>query len=237
MKTKKNIFRVLFLTFFTAIVFLLFFSFYNYFTFDMLMEHHEFLILWKDSNYTKTILIFTATFIFLVSLSLPGSFVMILVGGYLFDTFPGFFINLIGASLGAMLCFILMKTLLGRFVYSKLIKSKNQNILNSLNNELHKNEFNYLLIMRLMPMIPFFIGNLGPAFFGVKFSNYAITTPIGIFPGVFVGTTIGTGLRITFVNFQGLDLNSLIDIAYLTPTIGLIILALIPIFIKKFNHK
>jgi uncharacterized membrane protein YdjX (TVP38/TMEM64 family) len=91
--------------------------------------------------------------------------------------------------------------------------------------------------MRLMPMIPFFIGNLSPAFLGVKFKNYAITTPIGISPGVFVGTTVGTGLRITFVNFQGLDLNSLIHIAYLTPTIGLIILALIPIFIKKFNNK
>jgi len=86
-------------------------------------------------------------------------------------------------------------------------------------------------------MIPFFIGNLSPAFLGVKFKNYAITTPIGISPGVFVGTTVGTGLRITFVNFQELDLNSLIHIAYLTPTIGLIILALIPIFIKKFNNK
>ena len=86
-------------------------------------------------------------------------------------------------------------------------------------------------------MIPFFIGNLAPAFLGVKFRNYAITTPIGIFPGVFVGTSMGSGLRITFINYQELDLKILIDPSFLTPTIGLIILALIPIVIKRFNDK
>ena len=106
MKIKKYIFQSVFICFLTVLAILLYFSFYKYFSFEMFIKYHEFLVLWKDSNYTKTIIIFITTFTFLVSFSLPGSFVMILIGGYLFDTFTGFFINLIGASLGAMRVFI-----------------------------------------------------------------------------------------------------------------------------------
>ena len=42
--------------------------------------------------------------------------------------------------------------------------------------EIQENEFSYLIILRLIPVVPFFVANLAPAFFGIKLRIFTITT-------------------------------------------------------------
>jgi uncharacterized membrane protein YdjX (TVP38/TMEM64 family) len=56
------------------------------------------------------------------------------------------------------------------------------------------NELSYLLVLRLVPLFPFWLVNLAPAFLGVRTSTFAVGTFVGIIPGVFVFASLGTGL-------------------------------------------
>jgi uncharacterized membrane protein YdjX (TVP38/TMEM64 family) len=101
--------------------------------------------------------------------------------------------------------------------------------------ELRENEFSYLFIMRLVPVIPFFISNLAPAFLGVKLRTYAITTFFGIIPATVVFTSIGAGLGEVFARGETPDRSVIFVPHILGPIIGLAILAALPIIIKKFK--
>ena len=61
-----------------------------------------------------------------------------------------------------------------------------------------ENALSYLLVLRLIPLFPFFLVNIVPAFLGVKLRTYAIGTFIGIIPGSFVYATVGAGLGSIF---------------------------------------
>ena len=61
-----------------------------------------------------------------------------------------------------------------------------------------ENAANYLLFLRLVPLFPFWLVNLAPAFFGIKLKTFLWTTFIGIIPGSFVYAQAGVGLGAIF---------------------------------------
>ena len=54
--------------------------------------------------------------------------------------------------------------------------------------------FSYLLFLRLVPVFPFFLVNLVPAFAGVRLGPFVAATAIGVIPAVVVFTMAGMGL-------------------------------------------
>ena len=219
-----------------VIIFIWYAQIKNLISYDYLTQNRELLISWRDNNYTMAVVIFITTYILVVALSLPGASLMTLTGGFLFNIFPGFFYNIVGATSGAILIFLATKTFLGDFLYSKIKSNGNKkSILDRMNSELHENEFSYLLILRLMPMVPFFIANLAPAFLGIKLRTFAITTLLGISPGTIVYTSVGSGLGAVFDSNSSLDLDIIFEPITLISVISLIALAGLPIFIKKMK--
>ena len=49
-----------------------------------------------------------------------------------------------------------------------------------------------------MPLFPFWLVNLVPAFLGVPLTTYALGTFVGIIPGCFVYASVGNGLGSVF---------------------------------------
>lgn len=208
----------------------------DYLSFEALAQNRETLIAWRDSNYVMAVLGFIALYIVIVAFSLPGGTVMTLTGGFLFATFPGAIFNVVGATIGAIFIFLAAKSSLGDFLYAKVqTDDGKESILEKMEAELRENEFSYLFIMRLVPVIPFFISNLAPAFLGVKLRTYAITTFFGIIPATVVFTSIGAGLGEVFARGETPDLSVIFEPHILGPIIGLAILAALPIIIKKFK--
>ena len=62
--------------------------------------------------------------------------------------------------------------------------------------------FGYLLVLRLTPMLPFFIVNIAPAFFNVRLKTFLAATVIGILPGTFAYTWLGVGVDSVIVAAQ-----------------------------------
>jgi len=50
------------------------------------------------------------------------------------------------------------------------------------------------MLIRLVPIFPFWFVNIAPSIFGMKFRNFALGTFLGILPGSFVYTQAGNGL-------------------------------------------
>ena len=100
-----------------------------------------------------------------------------------------------------------------------------------------ENALSYLLFLRLVPLFPFFVVNLVPAFLGVSVRTYVIATFFGIIPGTMVFSLAGGGLG------SALDAGGEFRVsAALTPEIvaalvGLAVLALSPVVYKRVRAR
>ncbi|MCU0827697.1 MAG: TVP38/TMEM64 family protein [Tabrizicola sp.] len=199
-------------------------------SFETLAQHREVLIAFRDGNYLMTVLVFLLAYVAIVALSLPGGTVATLTGGFLFGLFPGVLYNVLGATLGAVLIFLAARSGFGEKLSAKL--SAGGGAAARLIEGIRQNEWSVLFLMRLVPVVPFFLANLVPAFTGTRLSVYAVTTFLGIIPGALVFTSVGSGLGDVFALGEKPDLSILFTAPVLGPILGLAVLAALPMLVK-----
>jgi len=103
----------------------------------------------------RTAAIFFATYVAITALSIPGATVMTLVAGAIFGLLWGTVIVSFASSLGATLAF-----LASRFVLRDSIQARFGDKLAAINSGIAKDGPFYLLTLRLVPAVPFFVINL-----------------------------------------------------------------------------
>lgn len=113
-------------------------------------------------------------------LVLPGT-LLSFVGAVLFGAYEGTLYTWIGASLGSILAFLTARWL-GRGFVEQLCGKR----LGELNRFVEKHGFWGLLMLRLLPIIPFNLINFGSGFTGIRLRDYVAATMLGILPGTFV---------------------------------------------------
>ena len=204
-------------------------------SFAALADNRTALLAFRDAHFVWASLGFIAAYFIIVGLSLPGATVATLTGGFLFGMFPGTAYNVVGASLGAIAVFLAARAGFGADMAAK-VQSGNGPAAR-LQSALRKNEWSALLVMRLVPALPFFLANLIPAFVGARLDRYAVTTVVGIIPGALVFTSIGAGLGEVFARGETPDLGVIFSPPILLPLLGLAALALLPVVIKSLRGK
>lgn len=204
-------------------------------SFDALAQHRESLLAFRDANFGLASLAFVAAYVVIVAFSLPGATVATLTGGFLFGLFPGTLYNVLAATLGAVAVFLAARAGFGADVAAK-IEEKGGSAAR-LQAALRENEWSALLIMRLVPAVPFFIANLLPAFVGTSLARFAITTFVGIIPGGLVYTSVGVGLGEVFAKGETPDLSIIFAPHILGPLLGLAALSTLPIILKKLKKE
>lgn len=128
---------------------------------------------------------------------IPSGAIIAIGGGMAFGMYLGVLYTTLGALLGAATAFYIAK-FLGRGVVEKFLRGKVQN----LENGIEKNGFFIILILRLIPLIPFNAISYGAGLTKVKFLDYFLATMIGILPGVIVFTNLGDkALRVNSPEF------------------------------------
>lgn len=227
--------RILPLTTILVVAVIGYFMLSDYLSFEMLSKNREALLEWRDDNFLTAILAFMASYIVIVSFSLPGATVASLTGGFLFAIFPGALINLLSATTGATVIFLAARYGLGDYLASKMDGS--EGAVKKFKEGLQRNEISFLFLMRLLPAVPFFVANLVPALVGVRFRNFALTTFLGIVPGTVVITWIGAGLGEVFERGEMPNLDILLEWYILGPILGLCALALLPVMLKFLKKR
>ncbi|KRS14912.1 membrane protein [Roseovarius atlanticus] len=212
-----------------------YFTLRDYLTFDTLANNREALLAFRDENYVLLAGIFVAVYVAIVAFSLPGAAVASVTGGFLFGLALGTAFNVTAAVIGASAIFLAARWGLGRTLAARMDAS--EGTLKKFKTGLHEHEINVLLLMRLVPVVPFFVANLLPALVGVRFVNFLWTTAVGIIPGAIVFTWIGVGLGEVFDRGERPDLSLLWEPQVIGPILGLCVLAALPIVIKTVRGK
>ena len=166
-----------------------FFGLGDYFTFDSLKVNREKLLSFTGNHPLLSPVLFITLYTVVVALSLPAATLLTLIGGFLFPLPLSTLYVLMGATLGASALFLAAKTAL-----QEILKKKAAPFLKKMESGFNKNSASYLLFLRFIPLFPFWLINLAPAFFNVRFRTYLWTTLVGIIPGSYVYTQAGSGL-------------------------------------------
>jgi uncharacterized membrane protein YdjX (TVP38/TMEM64 family) len=155
---------------------------------------------------------------------------MTLAGGFLFGVVAAAAMTLVAATAGATGLFLAARHGFGDALHARL--KAREGALARMERGLRGNEVSFLLLMRLVPVVPFFVANLAPAFLGVGLRNYVMTTFFGIIPGTLVYAWIGAGLSEVFARGERPDLGLIFDPVVLGPLLALAALAALPIVVR-----
>lgn len=204
-------------------------------TFETLAENRAALLDFRDAHYAATVAVFVAAYAAIVAFSLPGATIATLTGGFLFATFPGALYNITGATIGAMGIFLAARWGLGERLSARMNAS--EGLVRRIKAGIDENQWEMLFLIRLIPVVPFFVANLVPAFVGVPLWRFAVTTFLGIIPGAVVYTSVGAGLGEVFARGETPDLGIIFDPAVLLPILGLAALATLPIVFKAVRGR
>ncbi len=200
----------------------------RYLSFSALQENRIFLLDWVSTYPWLSSLTYIGLYILVVAFSLPGGTVMTISGGFLFGTVFGGFFAVAGATVGATILFLIAKTSIGDYLMQKAGPG-----IKKMQAGFARNALNYLFVLRLIPIFPFFLVNLAPALLGVKLRVYLIATFFGIIPATFIFAMVGSGLGSVFDRGESFSAESVLTPEIIAGLVGLALLALLPIAYKK----
>jgi len=205
---------------------------YRYVSFHALAAHREWVLLQVERLGFWAPLAFIALYATVAALSIPGATAMTLTGGFLFGTVLGTLYNVLGATIGATLVF-----LVARSAFGEVLQRRAGPFLKKIEEGFRQDAISYLLVLRLVPLFPFWLVNLVPALFGMSLGAYVVCTFVGILPGAIVYTSVGSGLGEFLDRGEKPNLHLAFQPHILLPLIGLGLLALVPVVYKRWKRK
>ena len=204
----------------------------RYAGFAALKEHRQALLDLVHANTWAAAAGYAAAYAICVAFSLPIAALMTVTAGFLFGQIVGSLVVMIGATVGAVAVFLAARTALG-----DSLRRRAGPWLARMQDGFNENAFSYLLFLRLVPLFPFAVVNLVPALLGMKLRDYALATFIGIIPGSFVYTAVGTGLGSVFDSGGEFSARGILTPQLIAALAGLACLALAPVVYKKLKGR
>jgi len=201
-------------------------------SFETLQENRSAIMEWKRDNYTISTFVYVLVYGLATAISLPGAIWLTIAGGFMFGTIKGGLLVLFGATVGAVIIFLAARYACADFFHAKCGK-----MIQKMEAGFQENAFSYLLVLRLVPLFPFWLVNIVPAFLGVSVRTFLITTFFGIMPGTFVYASLGNGLG-HIIDQGGMpDIAAIWNPEIIIPLLGLALLALIPVVHRKLKKS
>jgi uncharacterized membrane protein YdjX (TVP38/TMEM64 family) len=206
------------------------FGFNQFISLDSLRDNREILTGWVAEIGLLACVIYAASYALIVAFSVPGAAVMTITGGFLFGPWLGAVLTVIGATVGAGAVF-----LAARYALADFLRARASGAIRRKEDGFRANALSYMLFLRLVPVFPFWLVNLVPAFLGVRLGTYLIGTFIGIIPGSVVYSMVGDGVGAMLETGKDVDLGTIFEPRFLLPVIGLALLALVPVGYAKYK--
>ena len=213
-----------------GLVLFLSFGLERYFSFEMLSRHHVTLAAWVAQNPVLASLLYFSVYALVVAFSLPIAALLTPIGGFLFGVWLGAALSVIGAALGSVAVFLAART-----AFHDLFHARAGRALARLEEGFRRDSFNYLLVLRLVPVFPFWLVNIVPALLGMKLGPYTLATLIGIVPGAIVYSSVGAGFGTLIDRGEAPNLSVIFEWRILLPLFGLAALSLLPVLYTRLR--
>ena len=161
----------------------------RFFTLDYLKQSQaQFAALYAERP-VMVVAVFFAVYVAATALSLPGAAILTLAGGAMFGLLLGTVVVSFASSLGATLAF-----LASRYVLRDSVQARFANRLADIDRGIEKDGAFYLVTLRLVPLIPFFVINLVMGLTRMKAGVFYLASQIGMLAGTVVYVNAGTQL-------------------------------------------
>ena len=202
---------------------------HRYLTFAALAENREWLCATVAQAGAKAALAFILAYAGLVAVSVPGSVLFTLAGGFLFGPWLGTAYALIGATSGATIVFLAARAGLAG------LSARAGPSARRFEAGFRRNALNYLLVLRLIPIVPFWLINLIAGAVGLRLWVFVVGTFVGMIPVSFIYASLGNGLATLADEGRAPDLAILCRPSVFLPILGLVVLALVPVVYKRWR--
>ena len=227
---KKKIFLIFFLIVISSFWLIYFFN-RDFFELKTLFINLENIQNYISNNFIISFLIFIFSYCLLIICNFPIASLLSLIGGFLYGTWIGGLGIIVGGTIGSFIVFLLAKLFFHDYISKKLLQRYS-----FITQYFQKNELELMLLIRLVPGIPFFAQNLILAGLGAKRLKFFFTTLLGLSPWAIIFASIGRGLEEIFIEGQSLSFALIAKPEYLIPISIIIVLVIfILIFKKKFK--
>jgi len=204
----------------------------DYLTFDALRRHHQTLSGWVDRYGVLAGVGYVAVYALIVAMSLPGAVFLTLAGGFMFGAVLGTLYTVVAATIGATAIYLIATTALG-----DALRKRAGPTMRKMEEGFRRNAFSYLLVLRLMPLFPFWLVNLVPALLGVSLWVYVAATFVGIIPATAVFSLAGAGLGEVLDSGESFSIKNVLSPTLIAALVGLAILSLLPVLYRWWRAR
>lgn len=215
----------------SLIIILCHFHFWIYLKIDVLYQYYQKLAYYVSQHFFVSAIYFCLAYMLVVMTLIPGGIILTILGGFLFGNWLATFLVLISASVGALILVVIIRMGFGEFIHNKMGHQ-----VRFMEKAFRQNAFLYILSLRLLPIIPFFMINLAVGIFNIRLRDFFWGTFWGIAPATFIYANIGTNLAILIEN-NNLSISGVINGKMLWALFLLALLPLLSIFLKKFTRN
>lgn len=196
----------------------------RYLNIEALRTHETTLRAFVSDNIVLALLAFGGVYALATAVSLPGAVILTLAGGYLFGTWLGGSASVVGATIGGIVVFYVVRTSLGEALRARAEASGGK--LKALIDGTRDGAFGYILTLRLIPLAPFWMVNVAAAMAHAPFRAYALATFFGIMPATFIYSGIGSGIGAVVARGETPNLGVIFEPKVLAPLVALGLLSL-----------
>src|SRR5262245_25857871 len=159
---------------------------HDVFSWDYLRDNRDALKLQVQQHLPLALLLFFLLYTTATALSLPAATALTLAAGALFDLWLGTAVVSLSSTLGATLAF-----LTSRHLFRDWVQRRFGARLDALNRGVERDGAFYLFTLRLVPLVPFFLVNLGMGLTRMRVRTFAWVSMIGMLPGTFLYVNAG----------------------------------------------
>jgi uncharacterized membrane protein YdjX (TVP38/TMEM64 family) len=191
---------------------------------EFIRDNRERLLAFTASHYGLMLLAAALVYILATAFSVPGGAVLSLAMGMVFGRGVGTVLTVLASTAGATLVFWAARFIFADAAHARLAGHP---AATRLVEGFRADAFRYLLFLRLVPLFPFWLVNLVPAFTAIDTRTYVLATLVGVIPGSFVYVNLGQALG---------EIGSLKDLWSADVMLGLTLLGLLvvlPSFVKS----
>ncbi len=197
------------------------FGLQRFFTLAALQDRYAALEAGRAQHPAAFLAAFMTAYVAMAALSIPGAAIMTLAAGALFGFGLGTAAALLSATTGATVAF-----LLARFLFRDAILARYGVRLRAIDEGIRRDGALYLLSLRLIPAVPFFLINLLTGLTGLRVGTFFWVSAVGMLPGSMVYVYAGTQLA---------TLRTMGDIVSPRIIMALVLLGLFPLAIRGIH--
>jgi uncharacterized membrane protein YdjX (TVP38/TMEM64 family) len=193
-------------------------------TFERIRAERDVLRAFVEGNYALSVfsfLLLTVSTAFFV----PGALALMIASGFFFGVVPGTLFSVSGLTFGAAAAFLVARYILGDWVQERY-----RVLLTAFNQEMQRHGHYYLVTLRIVPVLPFFVVNFLAGMTKMSLSKFVAMTCLGLFPASLI-CSFG-GRRLGSINSP----RDILSPGMIVALVLLGVLILLPVVLKKLDR-